>query len=101
MAIERENAVRQRRKNKHKNNKSGNNYDSDSDLEATSGGKGKRKRFGKSRGANNKLVPANNRFLFGLTLTAGVMAVAMLAMNPSVVKEPQDLISKFYHLFNY
>jgi hypothetical protein len=43
-------------------------------------------------------VAHSGRFLFGLTFTAGVVAVAMLALNANVAKDPHDLISKFYHM---
>lgn len=39
-----------------------------------------------------------NRFLVGLTVTVGVAAVAMYAIN---TKDPQDIFSKFYHLLSY
>jgi hypothetical protein len=41
-----------------------------------------------------------NKFLFGLTVTAGVAAVAMYAINTNG-REPQDLLSKIFHLITY
>lgn len=39
-----------------------------------------------------------SRLLFGITVTVGVAAVAMYAINS---KDPQDILSKFYHLLSY
>ena len=53
------------------------------------------------RGRHMSLVQQQqykNRLLFGLTVTVGVAAVAMYAINS---KDPQDIISKFYHLLSY
>lgn len=51
---------------------------------------------------NMALAHQNPRFkgrlLFGLTVTVGVAAVAMYAINS---KDPQDILSKFYHLLSY
>lgn len=106
MTQEKENILKQRnnrRKNKNKNN----NNESESDFNTSiTTDKPKRKRFTLYRSktttnSSSKEVSTNNRFLFGLTFTAGVVAVAMYALNTNVVKEPQELLSKVFHLLSY
>jgi hypothetical protein len=102
---EKENQLRQR-KNKKNKNKSNNNNSSliESENEGTNTNeKSKRKRFKfKGNNSNNNKIVANNRVLFGLTFTAGIVAVAMYALNnTNVVKDPHDIISKMYHLLTY
>lgn len=52
---------------------------------------------------SNRAPPGHfkNRLLVGLTVTMGVAAVAMYALNSNAVKDPQDLISKFYNFLSY
>ena len=93
----RRNRAGAKKTNYNKNNN--NNYDDDSDNQTDEPNRALAKRknlFVSKRKAN----PLSNRLLFGFTFTVGVAAVAMYAMNSSV-REPQEIISKVYQLFNY
>ncbi|CAF0712881.1 unnamed protein product [Brachionus calyciflorus] len=41
-----------------------------------------------------------NKFLFGLTFTVGVAAVAMYALNSNGIKDTPDLFSRFYQILS-
>jgi hypothetical protein len=58
--------------------------------------------FGNTRRLSNdkKAVVKQSRIMVGLTLTVGVAAVAMYAVHTSA-REPQELISRFFHILNY
>ena len=89
--LEEDMRLRQRRNKKSKSN-------NDSDDEMTNG-------YTKSSKRTNKMIRFRkssgkqmaNRFIFGLTFTVGVAAVAMYAIN-SNASQPQELLSKFYQL---
>jgi len=55
-------------------------------------------RFNNKKSSGGKQIA--NKFLVGLTFTVGVAAVAVYAIN-SNASQPQDILSKFYHLLSY
>lgn len=96
-----ENEKRMRRLKK-KANKNSNEFDEYSEEfeDATNNKIARRKNYNimlHSR-ATGPTKHLKNRLLFGLTVTVGVAAVAMYAINS---KDPQDILSKFYHLLSY
>ncbi len=91
--------ARKRRQNNKNFNNNNNNYYNENDSDED-----KNKSISKRKNlfvANNKKPKAlANKFLFGLTFTVGVAAVAMYAINTNV-REPQEIISKVFQLMNY
>lgn len=50
---------------------------------------------------NNRPKKMANKLIMGFTVTVGVAAVAMYAMNNGPVKEPQEMFSKVFQLLTY
>jgi hypothetical protein len=100
VAEEKKQELRQRRKKtSHRNSESGDEDTNSNNKLAKRSIKTGLMRYGKRGGPGGQKQTAN-RFLVGLTFTVGVAAVAMYAIN-SNASQPQDIISKFYHLLSY
>jgi hypothetical protein len=93
-----EEAMLRQRKNRRLNNNNQNDEDESNNKIAKRNLKTSLMKFNNKKGSGGKQIA--NKFLVGLTFTVGVAAVAMYAIN-SNASQPQDILSKFYHLLSY